>query len=118
MRTMLWAAWPFLLAMTGFFIVVLLFFSSVGRLLDASQEGLRLKLFLRGEKSLRWNELKPGRFGYVLGIPVLSVDRRHESFLSNPADFILILNLPKDKALLNVISERLGIEIVRLPLGP
>jgi hypothetical protein len=88
---------------------ITVFISAIGRVVGADDLGVGVRLLIRGTKRLAWDDLKPGRLVYVFGLPVLLLEKRTERFLSNPADFILLMNLPKEKPYLNTIHEHLGI---------
>lgn len=85
------------------------FVSAIGRIVTADAEGAEVRLPLRGRKRLAWNELKPGRLYHVIGIPILVLERKESRFLSNPADFILLVNLPKDEAYLDSVRAGVGL---------
>ena len=98
-------------AVLAFVIVgTLLFISSIGRLVSADEAHLHIRLAFRGARSIPWSQLKPGRIYQAFGVvPVLVVEPARIAFLSNPADFILVLRLPADDPVLAVISKRIGL---------
>ena len=98
-------------AVLAFVIVgTFLFISSIGRLVSADEAGLNIRLMFRGARFVPWSQLKPGRIYQAFGVvPVLVVEPARTSFLSNPADFFLVLRLPADDPVLAVIAKRIGL---------
>ena len=88
----------------------LLFISAIGRLVSADETSLHIRLMFRGSRSVPWSQLKPGRIHQAFGVvPVLVLEPKRFAFLSNPADFILVLRLPADDSVLAAIAERVGL---------
>ena len=88
---------------------IMVFLSAIGRIVHVDKDGVSVKLFIRGRKRLPWDQLKPGRLTNALGMPILVLERKHDDFLSNPADFLLVVNLPEERGYLEAVRDRLGI---------